>query len=330
RGPGTPATPGAPATPGMPGTPPDALPPADPGPIARAPEAGTQPANTLNPGLFGDLIGVSARSTSTGFAQIPVLPRYAGLKVSDNDGPRPSDRFFFSFNHYSEVNQGFNAPGSPALELDRQIIGFESLIGEDASWLVRLPFVQLSGSPAVEGSEIGDLTVGGKYAIVNDRFTGNVFSVGLNLTLPTGGRADGIGALPSGAAAPRAVFVQPWTGAAWNSGDTFYQGVSSLVLPTDPVYPTVWFNSFGVGYWLYRNPTDTLVRGIAPVAELHVNTPLTNRGDDALILMKDQVNLTTGLYVQFPRLTVGGSVCVPLAGPLPYDVETMLSVNYQF
>jgi hypothetical protein len=126
------------------------------------------------------------------------------------------------------------------------------------------------------------------------------------------------------------VFVQPWTGAAWNSGDTFYQGVSSLVLPTDPVYPTVWFNSFGVGYWLYRNPTDTLVRGIAPVAELHVNTPLTNRGDDALILMKDQVNLTTGLYVQFPRLTVGGSVCVPLAGPLPYDVETMLSVNYQF
>ena len=249
--------------------------------------------------------------------------------MSDNDGPRPTDRFFFSFNHYKGVNEGFNAPGSPTLELDRQIVGFEALVSDDASVTVRLPFVQLSGSPAVNASEIADLTVSGKYAIVNDPWTGNVFSVGLNLTLPTGGRGD-VGQLADGSAAPRAVFVQPWAGAAWNDGDVFYQGVSSLLLPTDPVYPATWFNSVGVGYWLYRNGSDALVRGIVPVAELHVNTPLTNRGDDAQILLTDQVNLTTGLYMQFPRLTVGASVCVPLVGPLPYDLEAMVSVNYLF
>ena len=51
---------------------------------------------------------------------------------------------------------------------------------------------------------------------------------------------------------------------------------------------------------------------------------------DALILFKDQVNLTSGVYLQFPRLAIGGSVCVPLVGPRPYDLEAMFSMNYQF
>ena len=49
-----------------------------------------------------------------------------------------------------------------------------------------------------------------------------------------------------------------------------------------------------------------------------------------LIFLGDQVNLTTGVYFQFPRLTLGSSVCVPLVGPKPYDYEAMVSVNYQF
>ena len=103
-----------------------------------------------------------------------------------------------------------------------------------------------------------------------------------------------------------------------------------MVLPTDPIYPVVAFNSVGVGYWLYRNGNDRLLRAIVPVAELHVNTPVTNRGPDASILLSDQFNLTTGVYFQFPRMTIGTSVCIPMAGPRPYDLEAMVSVNYQF
>jgi len=187
----------------------------------------------------------------------------------------------------------------------------------------------MSGSPAVADREIGDLTVVGKYAFLNDPVTGNVATLGLTLTLPTGGRGT-MGQLANGQTAPRAVFVQPWVGAAWNYEDWFVQGVSALVLPTDPVYPVVAFNSIGVGYWIYRNADDSLLRAVVPVVELHANNPLTNRGNDAEILFNDQVNLTTGVYLQFPRLAIGGSVCVPLVGPKPYDLEAMFSVNYQF
>jgi len=318
------------------GMPPAGAPPAAGGPatdpLARAPETGTLAAGTFNPNFFGDQIGVSTnRQTSPGgpLAQIPILPRYAGLKITDNDGPRPSDRVYYSYNEYLRVNHAVNPAGSPEITLRRQIIGLETTLGSDASIGLRVPFLQMSGSPDLNDSEIGDLTVVGKYAVINDPFTGNVATVGLNLTLPTGGRG-GMGELENGQSAPRAVFVQPWVGASWNYDDWFVQGVSALVLPTDPVYPVVAFNSIGVGYWIYRNADDRLLRAVVPVIELHANTPVTNRGDDELIFFKDQLNLTSGIYLQFPRLAIGGSVCVPLVGPKPYDLEAMFSVNYQF
>jgi hypothetical protein len=309
------------------GTPPTAAAPtADP--LARSPETGTLAAGTFNPNFFGDQIGLSTNRPG-GLAQVPILPRYAGLKITDNDGPRPTDRVFYSYNEYFKVNHAINPVGSPEITLRRQIIGLETTLGTDSSVGLRVPFLQISGSPDLNDREIGDLTVVGKYAFINDPFTGNVATLGLTLTFPTGGRGT-MGELANGEVAPRALFVQPWVGAAWNYDDWFVQGVSALVLPTDPIYPVVAFNSVGVGYWVYRNADDRLLRAIVPVVELHMNNPLTNRGDDAEILFKDQVNLTSGVYFQFPRLAIGGSVCVPLVGPKPYDLEAMFSVNYQF
>jgi hypothetical protein len=336
--------------PGMPvpGAEPGAVPPVVPeavppgGAAVRAPETGGVAPSTFNPNFFGDLIGVSGRTRTPVIVQtpgqpprpalvrVPILPRYVGLKPTDNDGPRPQDRAFFSYNHYAGVNESVNPPGSPSIHLNREIIGLETTLGSDASIAARLPFLQAGGSPEIEGHEVGDLTVVGKYALLNDPATGNAVTLGLAVTLPTGDRNDSLAVLDDGTRAPRAVFVQPWAGAAWAGGDLFAQGITALVLPTDPVYPAVWFNSVGVGYWLYRNASDALVQGVAPVAELHVNTPLTNRGADQLIFFRDQVNLTGGVYVQFPRLTLGGAVCVPLAGPRPYDYEAMVSLNFQF
>jgi hypothetical protein len=307
-------------------------------PLARAPETGTLAAQTFNPNFFGDLIGGTQTQRRTPIAmatnpaqplRVPVLPRYVGLKPGDNDGPRPSDRVFFSYNHYAGVNSSVNPPGSPDIWLNREIVGLETTLGSDASVGVRLPFLQTGGSSTFEAREIGDLSLVGKYALVNDD-AGNVITVGMILTLPTGGRGESLGVLDDGTMAPRTLFLQPWAGAVLTNGDLLVQAVTSVVLPADPVYPTALFNSVGVGYWVYRNRADTLIQGVVPMAELHVNTPLTNRGDGAPIFFRDQVNLTTGLYLQFPRLTVGGAVCVPLVNPKPYDLEMMVNVNYQF
>jgi hypothetical protein len=308
-------------------------------PLARAPETGTLAQGTFNPNFFGDDLGSSRNQTVTSIVngipvvrtfRVPLMPRYGGMKTSDHDGPRPMDRVFFSWNGYSGVNESVNPPGTPSIRLSREIIGMETTLGSDASLGFRLPFIQTSGGPSFDAQEVGDLTLVGKYAVINDQRTGNLLTLGLTVTLPTGGRGGNLGVLDDGSTAPRALFVQPWVGGVLNYGDLFVQGISAAVLPAEPVYPTVLFNSVGVGYWVYRNRNDALLQGIVPVAELHVNTPLTNRRDDATIFLRDQVNLTTGLYMQFPRLTVGGALCVPLAGPRPYELEAMLSVNYQF
>ena len=305
-------------------------------PFARAPETGTLAAATFNPNFFGDLIGVSRTGrlidgAGNPIVRIPVLPRYNGLKVTDNDNPRPQDRFFFSYNGYSAVNKSVNPASVPDIHLNREIIGLEkTFLDGDASVGLRLPFIQTGGAAAFEAQDIGDLSIVTKWALVNDPRTGNVITAGLTVTVPTGGRGENLSILDDGSVAPRAVFLQPWGGAVWNRGDWFVQAVSSLVVPTDDVFPTVFFNSVGVGYWLYRNCNDRLVRGIVPVAEIHVNTPLTGRSANAPIFFRDQANLTTGLQLVFPRMTVGGSVCVPLVGPRPYDIEAMGTINFQF
>jgi len=323
-----------------PGPVPLAVPPTTPGaPPAfasgappRAPETGGIAPGTFNPNFFGDQIGTSLTTRSPGgrIVRVPLLPRYVGLKPTDNDGPRPQDRFFFSYNRYSGVNESVNPPTVPEIHLSREMVGAERTFGDNASVGIRLPFVQSGGSPEFEASEVGDVTLVGKYAVLNDPSTDTYATLGLNLTLPTGGRGDSLGLLDDGRRVPRTIFLQPWAGAVWTSGDWFAQGVTSVLLPADPVFPTALFNSVGMGYWAYRNASDPMVQGVLPVIELHVNTPVTNRGDDAVIFFRDQVNLTGGLYLQFPNLTVGGSICVPLVGPRPYDVEVMGSVNYRY
>ena len=121
------------------------------------------------------------------------------MKVSDNDGPRPSDRVFYSYNQYVNVNGSVNPPGTPEITFRRQIVGLETMIGDDASIGARLPFLQMAGSPELTDREVGDITIVGKYAFINDPWTGNVATLGLSVTLPTGGRGGLIGSVGDGA-----------------------------------------------------------------------------------------------------------------------------------
>jgi hypothetical protein len=390
-----------PAMPGMPGTTPgtpDFVPPGGQpseipqtpledmttSPFAQASEAGTQPASTFNPNMFGDNLGpYYTRMESTGFrtttrivgfqdrvigvrdrvvidpstgqsttvrepivvrepitvttsnggvdrVQLPIPGRYNGIKVQDNESPRPVDRVYYAYNFFYAVNRSLN-PDIARINAQRQTIGFEkTFLDENASIGIRLPFVRIFGPGSVDSQVIGDLTVLTKFALINDYNTGDVFSIGFNVTAPTGGGGTFI--LVDGSEAPHSTLLQPWAGYLVNRGNFYTQGFNSVVVPTDSRDPTILFNSLAFGYWMYRNAQDRLLSGFVPAVEVHVATPLTHRGssDSQIIGFADQVNLTYGTYFVFPRSTLGIALCSPLAGPRPWQLEAMLNFNFRF
>ena len=133
--------------------------------------------------------------------------RYNGILITDNDSPRPTDRAYFGYNYYNGINPATNS-GLDRIDMHRQTVGFEkTFLGGDASFGMRLPFIQTygprSGStnasapftvgpngetittvgvvafPGTLGGQqvrrnIGDLSLLFKYAFMNDRATGDL------------------------------------------------------------------------------------------------------------------------------------------------------------
>jgi hypothetical protein len=271
--------------------------------------------------VFGDVPVTTAQSVL-----VPVPGRYSGISITDNDSPRPTDRLYFHYSYYDGIGAQMN-PGLGNITMNRPMLGFEkTFLGGDASVGMRLPFIQLNGPPGVGADAVGDLSILTKYAFVNDP-NGNVLSTGLIITTPTGPRG---GVLVDGSEVPHSTLFQPWAGFVHIFDRAYAQGITAIIIPTDQRDTTLWANSLGVGYWLYRADGDRLVRGIIPVAEVHVRTPLNNRDESGLVFLQDQVNLTGGLHVRFPRATMGGAVCVPVVSPRPWNVEAVANFTYWF
>jgi len=335
--------PGSPATPTEPKQPVDPnAPPAAPDQFAGATEAGTQPGAMFNPNVFGDLIGISgtrlvtfpSRNGATPVTRavrgLPISGQYNGFKITDNESPRPVDRVYFSYNNYANVGGSQVGPGVGSITVNRELLGFEkTFLSGDASFGLRLPFIQTTGFSEVQSQVVGDLSVIAKFAWINDRQTGNVFSTGLVVPAPTGGGDSGI-VLADGSLAPHSTLFQPWAGWIYNVQNLYFQGFTSVVAPSDSRDPSILFNSLAAGYWLYRSNSDRFLQGFVPVVEVHINTPLNHDNPNDVIFFENQVNLTTGAYVIFPRMTIGGAVCVPLVGPKPYSIEAMASMNFRF
>jgi hypothetical protein len=306
--------------------------------FAQAGEAGTQPAASYNPNVFGDLIGLSGtrnlllpgKVSGTAFqpvqVRVPVASRGA-FKIADNENARPADRVYFGYNFYSDVNRRINSPLVPNADVHRETLGFEkAFLDGGASFGLRLPYNQLSGDTAFEDAHIGDLSAIVKYAFVNDRRTGNVLSGGLVVTAPTGEDFPIAGQSPL-----HSTILQPFLGYVYNFDNFYLQGFSSLAVPTDARDVTFFFNDVAFGYWLVRNDGRDGRTGIVPTLELHVNTPLNHRG--ALVTpigFSDQVNVTGGVHFLLPRVIIGAAVGTPLVGPKPYDVEAICTLNYRF
>jgi hypothetical protein len=346
----TPTTP----PPTTPPTTPPTVPPTAPAPeltpdtamqeaFAAAPEAGTEAGASFNPSMFGDLIGVVGRQVVSvpngvtlppGFKRISgnlailaaPLPVRSAFKISEQESPRPQNRVYATYHYYDNTDQALRGPGVPASNLHREILGFEYVLGNqrNASIGMRLPFFQLRGNDAIQDSQLGDLNVLLKYAFINDRQTGNVLSTGMVITTPTGP-----GLQIAGQSTINPLVLQPWLGFIYNPSPNWYlQGFSSLAVPFDARDVTLFFNSLALGYWLYRDDSPPgvsqgMVTGIVPVAEFHLNTPLTHRGLNSSnpIVFSDSLNFTGGCYIFLRGLRLGAAVGLPLTGPQPYDFE---------
>jgi len=288
-----------------------------------------QPVVTRVPVFTQQPVTVTERIPKQSIVRLPLAGRYSGVQIVDNDNPRPVDRVYFGYNFYSDVGASLNPSTIGGSDVQRQTAGFEkTFLNGDASFGMRLPFIQQFGPQGFGAQDVGDLNLLFKYAFINNRETGNVASLGFVLTTPTGGGGDVI--LSDGQLAPHSYLFQPWAGFVRVMGRGYVQGISNLIVPSNGQDVTLWGNSLGAGYWLYRNPGDRLIQGIVPVVEFHVRTPLNARDPNGSIYFMDQVNMTTGVHFRMAKATISGALSIPLVGPRPWDVEAMGFINYRF
>ena len=182
---------------------------------------------------------------------------------------------------------------------------------------------------SVRDGQFGDISVITKYAFYDDRSTGNLLSGGIMVTAPTGDDSYNINNQRI-----HSTLLQPWGGGIWSlSDDIFVQGFSSVVFPTDASDVTAWYNDLAIGYWLRKGDSGRFFHGIVPTAEVHVGTPLNNRGGGSIsqVQISDYVSLVGGVNFVFGRnSTIGFAAGAPVTGPKPWDFETHFSINFRF
>lgn len=271
------------------------------------------------------------------------LPSVRGFKISENENPRPQDRIYFGFNYFDSINESINQRlGSEIhdVRVYREIFGFEkTFLDGDASVGLRLPLNTLNFASEIEGlggadTALGDLTAIFKYALINDRTTGNALPIGLAVTAPTG--ASHLGGTPLFTGYHSTV-LQPFTGYVYNLTDRLYSmGFSALDIPMDSRDVTYMTNDISVGYYLFRAQPgeDRLVTGVVPTFEVHVTTPLNHRGafvTDDPMGAPDVVAFTAGTTFVFgQRSTLAIGYGTPVTGPRPYSYEILAQLNVRF
>lgn len=205
----------------------------------------------------------------------------------------------------------------------RETFGFEkTFLNGDASIGMRLPLLQTTGDGSFNG--IGDLSIVAKYAFYNNQQTGNLASLGMVVTAPTGDDFGGIdGQIHT-------TLLQPYVGVIYNFRRFFYQGFSAITIPTNSNDVTFLGNDFSLAYRLYENQSR-LVTAIIPAVECHVTTPLNKRNEFEGGFLPDIVSFTGALHCQMgQRSVLSMGVNAPVTGPRPYNYEVFAQFNYAF
>ena len=292
---------------------------------ARAGEPVVEPAaptltlENFTPPMFGDYkVGVP-------FA----IPVGRGVfKIAENESPEPQDRIYINYNFYDDA-VGPVAKG----DAHRETLGVEKTLFGNASIGLRLPFFQEEhGYYQLDGSSdswVSDLSIILKYAPIRNSVTGDTLSLGLVVTPPTGQR-------PRTLFGPKPISIdttllQPFVGYIWHRGDFFLQAFHCVMVPADSRDVTFLFNDLGIGYWLLRAQGDSLVTGLIPTFEVHVNTPLNNRDSNHQPGYRDSVDLTAGAHIELKRKVLFGiAAATPVTDFRPFEFEIIANLNFRF
>jgi hypothetical protein len=276
----------------------------------------------------------------SGAGTTSILFKLTGLKISDNQSPVPQDRFFYSFNYFDNLNASADSKAmSPVqnLQVYHQLFGLEkTFLDGNASIGFRVPLNTLSFKSTANiaglggsSTSAGDLSVFLKYAFY--RREGTLFSTGLQLTLPTG---PGAFAGNKYYSYFRDTQIQPFVGFLFKQDRFYFQGFSSINVPTMSQDVTLWFNDLSIGYYVYRAAeSNRFISAIIPTAEVHVNTPLNHRGygTSDLAGTPDDLNMTFGTNVQiYDRAMLSAAYVTPVTGPKPFNAEFILLLNIKF
>jgi hypothetical protein len=291
----------------------------------------------LNRNTFA--VQIPSLGLSSGFSEFflrnPGLPlgglAGSSFKTSDNESPRPEDRVFLATDYFTRVlhsvrDDQFGGP-SPSVRLAREVFGFEkTFAGGDASVELRAPFYQVHVTDGTSLSDFGDITVLGKWAVVNehDEDRDTVLTLGLALTVPTGPNDQIVGTTIN------PFIFQPYFGFLFGTRSFFVQGFSEMAFSFSDTVPTVWFNDIGVDYYAYR--ADGVVTAVVPTIEAHLTTPFGKQGSDSFpVGVIDTLVLTAGIHFVFAHhalLTFGYEF--PVTGPQPFESEYVVQLNYGF
>ncbi len=274
-----------------------------------------------------------------------LAPSTRAFKIADNQSPMPQDRFYFTFNYFSNLNSVLDRRFQSSvdeLRAYRYIFGLEKTFDEGRGSIgIQLPLDSLTAESAISGNfakqggpstSLNDLTVFSKYVLKYNPETGSLISAGLAVTPATGPNTFAGAKYLNGI---NDTTVQPFIGYIWRRDRFFLHGFVALDVPTSVRDVTMVYNDVGIGYYLYRNPDpDGFLTALVPTFEVHVNDPLTHRDYNSPLDISgtaDVVNLTYGLNAMIGQssvFTVG--VVTPVTGPRPFDYEIIGLLNFRF
>jgi hypothetical protein len=320
--------------------------PAEPSPTCApncCPDAKAAP---FTPFMLGDFVG-------------PVANLFTNFKIAEDESPRPTDRVFFKYNYYNNINPTrWRDPTEPIHNVDLNLytFGMEKTFFDGAVSIgARFPFytmdaegktahlapdpvtgrlVPVPGGPGFSETEFGNSMAIVKATLWENRASGDLLSGGAIISIPTASNQKldpGLSTL---------AYVQPFTGFILTSGDLYLQGFLSTIMPVARPESIVVFSDVGVGYYLYRDASCShLISGIAPTFEVHYAAPLRQVDPTANFFgnfvdtqpVHNTVDLTTGATLEFGRrATLGVGVSVPVTGQRPFDVEGLVQLNMLF
>jgi hypothetical protein len=308
--------------------------------------------------VFVDLGGVAAQ------ADLPLAAGCRRMKACEDNQALTRDRVFLWYNRFDDALEAtVTAPNAVAdrFAVDRFTLGFEKTL-LDGRWSmeVRMPLADdmqfATADFGISGGSVGNLAVLLKRMLYESEWA--ACSAGLGIDIPTGSDTQGyVTGITDFTLQNQAVHLMPFLALTGAPSDCFfYHAFLQIDVPANGnrvdrdgatvgvlQEQTLLYADIGVGAWLYRNPHDRYLTGLAALLELHYTgtlqdsdlvAPLVDRLEFGNFANRvDVVNCTAGLHLNVTEMTV----CrMGVAAPLTqddnrvFDFEVLVQLERRF